>query len=86
MFLGKRNIFCQFPRRISKQDMSVTTTDSNLESRPNNLKREASEIGSESNNETCEKKPLLSNAVKIKRRKVALLISYLGQGYLGLQR
>ncbi|XP_054262505.1 pseudouridylate synthase 1 homolog [Macrosteles quadrilineatus] len=82
----KRNIFCQFPRRISKQDMSVTTTDSNLQSRPNNLKREASEIGSESNNETCEKKPLLSNVVKIKRRKVALLISYLGQGYLGLQR
>lgn len=63
----------------SKIKMSVTATEKV------DLKRPSSE-----NVEDCPdlaaKKASVVKEEKVKRRKIAMLISYLGQGYLGLQR
>lgn len=67
--------------------MSSLSTLTNEKVDTNTLKREPTEKTSELHDDRLStKKALIFKEEKVKRRKVAMLISYLGQGYLGLQR
>lgn len=63
--------------------MSTTVNVEKAEENP--LKRDFSEVGNDHIEEPA-KKALIIKEERVKRRKVAMLIAYLGQGYLGLQR
>lgn len=64
----------------SKLKMSATATEEKVD-----LKRPSSETV-EDCPDLVAKKASIVKEEKVKRRKIAMLISYLGQGYLGLQR
>uniref|UniRef100_A0A1B6LRV2 Pseudouridylate synthase 1 homolog n=2 Tax=Graphocephala atropunctata TaxID=36148 RepID=A0A1B6LRV2_9HEMI len=70
---------------LTRLNMSVAL-NTDEQSETNGLKRESSVKTSELHGEDTAKKTLFEKQDRVKRRKVAMMISYLGQGYLGLQR
>ncbi|XP_046689275.1 tRNA pseudouridine synthase A-like isoform X2 [Homalodisca vitripennis] len=83
-YLTKNPFRCTYSV-LSRLNMSVTL-NVDEKSETNGLKRDSSEKTSELHGEDSAKKALYEKQDRIKKRKIAMMISYLGQGYLGLQR
>lgn len=65
--------------------LAMSTTVKVEKAEENSLKREFSEVSSDGVEEPA-KKALVVKEERVKRRKIAMLVAYCGQGYLGLQR